>query len=59
MVAGQVADLEAEKSGIASLVELQSIHRRKTGRLITSAALMGGILAETNSQTIESLKNVW
>lgn len=56
MVAGQVADLEAEHSGISTLEELQGIHKRKTGRLITCSVLMGGMIAGADSQTIEALR---
>lgn len=56
MVAGQVADLEAENSGISTLEELQGIHKRKTGRLITCSVLMGGMVAGADSQTIEALR---
>ncbi len=55
MVAGQVADLEAEKTGISTLEDLQAIHKRKTGRLITCAVQMGGIIAGAESQTIQRL----
>ncbi len=45
MVAGQVADLEAEHQGIANLDQLEAIHRRKTGRLLCSALTMGARIA--------------
>ena len=48
MVGGQVADVESENRsghGADSLEHLQSIHRRKTGRLIRSALTMGGRIA--------------
>ena len=45
MVGGQVADLEAEDSGIESVQHLEGIHRRKTGRLLCSALSMGARIA--------------
>lgn len=45
MVAGQVADLEAEDSGIKEVQHLESIHRRKTGRLLSCALSLGARIA--------------
>jgi geranylgeranyl diphosphate synthase type II len=45
MVAGQAADLEAEHQGISNLDQLESIHRRKTGRLLCSALTLGARIA--------------
>ncbi|HSG69316.1 MAG TPA: farnesyl diphosphate synthase [Planctomycetaceae bacterium] len=45
MVGGQVADLEAEHAGIENLDHLESIHRRKTGRLLCSALSLGARVA--------------
>jgi geranylgeranyl diphosphate synthase type II len=56
MVAGQVADLEAEASGVASLEILEGIHRRKTGRLLCSALTLGARVAQANEETLTSLK---
>lgn len=58
MVGGQVADLEAESQsvrGTQSLAHLQSIHRRKTGRLIRSALTMGGRIAQADVATLGTL----
>lgn len=58
MVGGQVADLEAESQsdrGSESLAHLQSIHRRKTGRLIRSALTMGGRIAQADVATLGTL----
>ena len=58
MVGGQVADLEAEsQSGreTESLAHLQSIHRRKTGRLIRSALTLGGRIAQADVATLGRL----
>ncbi len=53
MVAGQVADLEAEGKDI-DLATLEGVHRRKTGKLIRAAVRIGGILAGASPA---SLKN--
>ncbi len=56
MVAGQVADLEAEASGAASLEQLEAIHRRKTGRLLCSALTMGARIARADTDTLSRLR---
>jgi len=45
MVAGQMLDLNAEASTGISQMDLEAIHRDKTGALIEAALLMGGICA--------------
>ncbi|MBM3968844.1 MAG: polyprenyl synthetase family protein [Planctomycetes bacterium] len=58
MVGGQVADLEAESQtdrGTKMFEHLQSIHRRKTGRLIRSALTMGGRIAQADVATLGML----
>ncbi len=45
MVAGQVADLEAEHQGITNLDQLEGIHRRKTGRLLCCGLSLGARIA--------------
>jgi geranylgeranyl diphosphate synthase, type II len=55
MVGGQQADLEAEKGGVGSLAQLESIHRRKTGRLICAALRMGGRIAGADDATLANL----
>lgn len=45
MVAGQVADLEAEDAGIEEIQHLENIHRRKTGRLLSCALSLGARIA--------------
>jgi geranylgeranyl diphosphate synthase type II len=45
MVAGQVADLEAEHQGLGSLDQLEAVHRRKTGRLLCCGLTMGARIA--------------
>jgi geranylgeranyl diphosphate synthase type II len=55
MVGGQQADLEAEDGGVSSLEHLESIHRRKTGRLICAALRMGGAIAHASDDHLERL----
>jgi geranylgeranyl diphosphate synthase, type II len=55
MVGGQVADLEAEGSGVSGIEELQAIHRRKTGRLLRSAITIGGRVAGASPLDLEHL----
>ena len=62
MVAGQVADLEAEDSGIKDIQHLEGIHRRKTGRLLSCALSLGARIAgadwELRNHLIEYGKSV-
>lgn len=68
MVGGQVADLEAEnqlKSAANSpeavqdpavmLRQLEAIHRRKTGRLLTSAVTLGARVAQASTELVNRL----
>ncbi|HQQ62436.1 MAG TPA: (2E,6E)-farnesyl diphosphate synthase [Pseudomonadales bacterium] len=54
MVAGQDMDLAAENSRI-SLAELESLHRHKTGALITASVQMGAIVASASEEQIQAL----
>ena len=54
MVAGQAYDLEAEARPVAA-AELETIHRLKTGALITAAARCGAIIAETSSAELTAV----
>ncbi|WP_322619365.1 polyprenyl synthetase family protein [Bacillus fonticola] len=54
MVAGQIEDMEAEKRTVL-VDELQAIHRKKTGRLLTYAVEAGCILAEAEITQKEAL----
>lgn len=63
MVAGQVADLEAESSDPSSrgdaksqLIQLEAIHRRKTGRLLTSAVTLGARVAQSSPDLMNRLE---
>lgn len=55
MVGGQVADLEAENQP-PDLTALRNIHRRKTGRLLSSALTLGGRAAGAPTAWLECLK---
>ena len=55
MVGGQQADLEAESQKNLTIDNLNSIHRRKTGKLITCAVRMGAILAAASSEQLDAL----
>ncbi|MBS0203511.1 MAG: polyprenyl synthetase family protein [Planctomycetes bacterium] len=63
MVAGQVADLEAEAAGVSeknspdkALSQLEAIHRRKTGRLLTSAVTLGARVALATPELMKRLE---
>ena len=55
MVAGQEADLEAEKKKV-SLPFLQYIHNHKTGALIKASLVCGGLIGEGTTGEIRSLR---
>ncbi len=55
MVGGQVADLEAEGRTVATLEELESIHRRKTGALLASSLTMGARIAKASNEDLHRL----
>lgn len=55
MVGGQFDDMEAEQKQI-SLSELESIHARKTGKLLTFSVVAGAILAGASDDEIEKLR---
>jgi geranylgeranyl diphosphate synthase, type II len=57
MVAGQVADMEAEGGSVSTLEELEAIHRRKTGHLLTSALTIGARIARADAGKIDALAN--
>lgn len=54
MVGGQHLDLEGEGRTL-SVGELESVHRSKTGALITAALSMGGIAAGGDETTVSAL----
>lgn len=45
MVAGQVADLEAEQQPLRELSQLEAVHRRKTGQLLCASLTLGALIA--------------
>ncbi len=62
MVGGQVADLDAENSCQnpefePTLEQLESIHRRKTGRLLTCGLVMGARIAGAEHSTLVGLES--
>jgi geranylgeranyl diphosphate synthase, type II len=54
MVAGQVADIEAEGKDI-DLTALEAMHRWKTGKLIRAAVRVGGIVGGADRRSLEDL----
>jgi len=63
MVGGQVADLEGEQTlptlsdnPVAALSQLEGIHKRKTGRLLSSAVTLGARVAQADLDLIARLK---
>ncbi|MBU8725623.1 polyprenyl synthetase family protein [Bacillus pumilus] len=55
MVGGQFDDMEAEQKQV-SLAELESIHARKTGKLLTFSVAAGAMLAGASDDEIEKLR---
>jgi geranylgeranyl diphosphate synthase, type II len=55
MIAGQEADLEAEKKKV-SLAFLQYIHTHKTGALIKASLVCGGLIGDGTTGEIRSLR---
>ncbi|WP_411801571.1 polyprenyl synthetase family protein [Bacillus atrophaeus] len=55
MVGGQIADMEAESKSV-SLEELESIHERKTAKLLAFSVMAGAILADAPENEIETLR---
>jgi geranylgeranyl diphosphate synthase type II len=56
MVAGQVVDMAAEQGGLSTVEELEAIHRRKTGRLITCGLTMGAHIAQADAESLNRLR---
>lgn len=54
MVGGQMLDIDAEQRTI-SAKELETIHRLKTGKLLTVSLRVGAILSEASQETIKAL----
>ncbi|QNH41472.1 polyprenyl synthetase family protein [Bacillus sp. PAMC26543] len=55
MVGGQIADMEAENRQV-TLEELESIHERKTAKLLGFGVIAGAILADAPKEEIETLR---
>ncbi|QQF61478.1 polyprenyl synthetase family protein [Bacillus mojavensis] len=55
MVGGQIADMEAENRQV-TLEELESIHERKTAKLLGFGVIAGAILADAPEEEIETLR---
>jgi len=56
MVGGQVADLQAERSGHVDEQLLEVIHRRKTAALIAASVVMGAVSAGASEHWVMSLR---
>ncbi|HBW35171.1 MAG: geranyl transferase [Peptococcaceae bacterium BRH_c23] len=54
MVGGQVADVAAEGKSL-TLLEIEEIHKAKTGALLTASARLGGILAGGTEDQLKAL----
>ena len=55
MIGGQLLDLEGEGRPL-DLADLEQIHRRKTGALIRSAVVLGGIGAQASEAKVAALR---
>lgn len=58
MIGGQVMDMQGEKKKQPTIDDVNQIHQRKTGALLQASLLLGAIAAETNTKTIEIIKEV-
>ncbi|MFO8014009.1 MAG: polyprenyl synthetase family protein [Phycisphaerae bacterium] len=56
MVGGQMADLEAERTGRGDEHLLDVIHRRKTAALIAASVVMGALAAGASEHLVRSLR---
>ncbi|HUG90956.1 MAG TPA: farnesyl diphosphate synthase [Planctomycetaceae bacterium] len=57
MVGGQVADLAAERTGAPTLAQLESIHRRKTGALLSCGLTLGGRIGGADLEALSALES--
>jgi geranylgeranyl diphosphate synthase type II len=55
MIGGQVADIEGS-SEEGTIEQLEFIHRNKTGKLLTAAVVLGGILAGASEEIVGVLR---
>ncbi|MGA4719475.1 polyprenyl synthetase family protein [Fictibacillus nanhaiensis] len=56
MVGGQVEDIEGENRDL-SLTELESIHEKKTGKMLECSVIIGGIAASASDEDLIHLTN--
>ncbi|MET3727869.1 geranylgeranyl diphosphate synthase type II [Fictibacillus halophilus] len=56
MVGGQVEDIEGENRNL-SLMELESIHEKKTGKMLECSVIIGGIAAGASDEDLMHLTN--
>ncbi|MGD6962031.1 polyprenyl synthetase family protein [Fictibacillus phosphorivorans] len=56
MVGGQVEDIEGENRDL-TLTELESIHEKKTGKMLECSVIMGGIAAGASNEDLMHLTN--
>jgi len=54
MIGGQMLDLEGEGKTL-SLADLEQIHGAKTGALVSTAALLGGLAARASREAVDAL----
>ena len=57
MVAGQMADLQAEGRDDPTVEALEAIHRRKTGALLRASLKIGGIVAGASEEVLNALES--
>ena len=55
LIGGQIADIESEGKNVDAST-LEYIHRSKTGAMITSSVVVGGIIAGANDELIDKLR---
>src|SRR6185503_5670966 len=54
MIGGQMLDLDGEGKPL-SLADLEQIHGAKTGALVSTAALLGGLAADARREAVDAL----
>ena len=55
LIGGQIADIESEGKNVDAST-LEYVHRSKTGAMITSSVVVGGIIAGANDEQIDKLR---
>ncbi|NNE09097.1 MAG: polyprenyl synthetase family protein [Gemmatimonadetes bacterium] len=56
MIGGQMLDLDAEKKNGLSILELQTIHERKTGAFLEAAPALGAMAAGASDETTAAFR---